>query len=147
MKRFFSLTLALGVLLPGVQLAAPAAQTNEEQTLIGVLRSDRSPTEKDAACARLKRIGTAESVPALAALLTDEQLSDSARYALESMPTPKAGQALADALGKTSGPTQVGIIMSLGFRHETRAVPGLAKLLTDQDTQAAAAAATALGQV
>ena len=137
MKRLLYLTVALGLLLPGFAFSAQTAGTNEEQQLIGVLQSNQSPREKDAACAKLKRIGTAESVPALAALLTDEQLSHSARYALESMPTPKAGQALADALGKTSGPTQVGIIMSLGFRHETRAVPGLAKLLTDQDTQAA----------
>jgi HEAT repeat protein len=147
MKRFFSLTLALGVLLPGLLLAAPAAQTNEEQTLIGVLRSDCSPTEKDAACARLKRIGTAQSVPALAALLTDEQLSHSARYALESMQTAKAGQALADALGKTSELTKVGIINSLGYRRETRAVTALAKLLTDHDAQVAEAAARALGQI
>ena len=115
--------------------------------LIGVLQSDQSPTEKDAACARLKRIGTAQSIPALAALLTDEQLSHSARYALESMPSAKAGQALIDALGKTSGLTKVGIINSLGFRHETRAVPALATLLTDHDAQVAAAAATALGQI
>ena len=103
--------------------------------------------EKDAACARLKRIGTDQSVPALAALLTDEQLSHSARYALESMPSAKAGQALTDALAKTSGLTKVGIINSLGFRRETRAVPALARLLTDQDAQVAAAAATALGQI
>src|ERR1035441_8022639 len=37
--------------------------------------------------------------------------------------------------------------MSLGFRHETPAVPALAKLLTDHDARVAAAAATALGQI
>jgi HEAT repeat protein len=147
MKHLFSLTLALGVLLPGLQFSALAAQTNEEQRLIGVLRSDRSLVEKDAACARLKRIGTVQSIPALAALLTDEQLSHSARYALESMPAAKAGQALADALGKTSGLAKAGIINSLGFRRETRAVPALAKLLADHDAHVAAAAATALGQI
>src|ERR1039457_2146988 len=120
MKRFFSLTLALGVLLPGLLLAAPAAQTTEEPTPTGSCRPDRPPAGKPAACARLKRSGTAQSVPALAALLTDEQLSHSARYALESMQTAKAGQALADALGKTSELTKVGIINSLGYRRETR---------------------------
>ncbi len=63
------------------------------------------------------------------------------------MPSAKAGRALTDALGKTSGLTKVGIINSLGFRRETRAVPALVKLLTDQDAQVAAAAATALGQI
>ena len=147
MKRLLYLTVALGLLLPGLQFSARAAQTNEEQRLIGVLQSDHSPAEKDAACARLKRIGTAQSVPALAALLTDEQLSHSARYALESMPSAKAGQALVDALGKTSEMTEVGLINSLGYRRETRAVPALAKLLTDHDAQVSAAAATALGQI
>jgi HEAT repeat protein len=147
MKRLLYLTVTLGLLLSGLQFSARAAQTNEEQRLIGVLRSDHSPAEKDAACAQLKRVGTARSVPALAALLTDEQLSHSARYALESMATAKAGQALAEALGKTSGMTQVGIINSLGYRRETRAVSALSKLLTDHDAHVVAAAATALGQI
>src|ERR1035437_1749248 len=133
MKRLLCLALALCVLVPQLQLSTQAAQTNEEQQLIGVLQSSQSPREKDAACARLKRIGTAQSVPALAALLTDEQLSHSARYALESMPSTKAGQDLTDALGNTSALTKVGIINSLGFRHETQAVPALATLLTDQE--------------
>src|ERR1035437_4229392 len=147
MKQLLLLTAALGIFLPGLQYSAPGATTNEEQQLIGVLQSNQSPREKDVACARLKRIGTAQSVPALAALLTDEQLSHSARYALESMSSAKAGQALADALEKTSATTQAGIIISLGYRRETRAVPALARLLTDHDAQVAAAAATALGQI
>ena len=120
---------------------------SEELQLIGVLQSNQSPRDKDAACARLKRIGTAQSIPALAALLTDEQLSHSARYALESMPYAKAGQALADALGKTSGLTEVGIINSLRFRREMKAEPALAALLTEHDAQVASAAARALGQI
>src|SRR5215470_14634695 len=66
-----------------------SAEQNEEQQLIRLLQSNASPREKDAACTRLKRIGTEHSIPALAALLTDDQLSHSARYALESMPYPK----------------------------------------------------------
>ena len=147
MRQFLLLTVALSLLLPAFPSATSAAATNDEQQLIGLLQSNQSPREKDAACARLKRIGTAQSVPALAALLMDEQLSHSARYALESMPSSKAGQALTDALAKTSGQTKVGLINSVGFRHETRAVPALAALLMDQDAHVAAAAATALGQI
>src|SRR6266581_2816129 len=84
-------------------LLASAAEQNDEQTFIQVLQSSASPKEKDAACARLKRIGTKQSIPALSALLIDEQLSHSARYALESMPFPKAGTALLQALENTSG--------------------------------------------
>src|SRR5712691_11179292 len=41
----------------------PGAQTNEEQQLIRIIQSNASPAEKDAACARLKRIGTSKSIP------------------------------------------------------------------------------------
>jgi HEAT repeat protein len=147
MKHLLVLPLACSVLLLGLSDSASAATPGEEQQLIGVLQSSSSPAEKDAACARLKKIGTDRSVPALAALLTDEQLSHSARYALESLPSKKAGQALTAALGKTSGQTKVGIINSLGMRGEKQAVPALGKLLSDKDDQVAAAAATALGQI
>ena len=132
---------------PPAKSSARDAAANEEKQLIGVLRSGASPREKDAACAQLKRIRTARAVPALSALLPDEQLSHSARYALESMPSAEAGRALTDALGKTSGQTRVGIVQSLGFRHEARAVPALTPLLADPDPALAAAAATALGQI
>ncbi len=147
MKSTILLTLVLAALLPALPNSALAAQTNEEQQLIAILQSASSPDDKDAACARLKRIGTDRSVPALAALLIDEQLSHSARYALESMPTSKAGQALTDALPKTSELIKVGIIHSLGDRREQRAVPALSRLLAEHDARVAAAAATALGQI
>jgi HEAT repeat protein len=147
MRPFLLICMAFAAVLPGLPNSARGAQTDEEQQLIAVLQSDSSLTKKDAACARLKRIGTDQSVPALAALLTNEQLSHSARYALESMTSAKAGEALTEALGKTSGLTKVGIVNSIGFRCEQGAVPALAKLLTDQDAQVAAAAATALGEI
>ncbi|MCX6914598.1 MAG: HEAT repeat domain-containing protein, partial [Verrucomicrobia bacterium] len=147
LAQFQRFSLALIVLLLALPGSARPALTSEEQQLIGVLQSNPSAAEKDAACAQLKRIGTDLSVPALAELLTDEQLSHSARYALESMPSRKAGQALTDALGTTSGLTKAGIINSLGLRGEKRAVPALAKALADPDDLVAAAAATALGQI
>ena len=147
MKPLLVLPLTLTILLVGLTDSARAVQTNEEQQLISVLQCASSPAEKDAACARLKHIGTDRSIPALVALLTDEQLSHSARYALESMASSKAGLALSEALGKTSGLTEVGIINSLAFRNEKRAVPALAKSLADKDTSVAAASAVALGQL
>ena len=113
-------------------LLARAADENEEARLIAVLQSAASTHEKDAACADLKRIGTKQSVPALAALLTDEQLSHFARYALESMQAPEAGAALLAALPKTSGSNEVGIINSLAVRKETAAIAPLGSLLVRQ---------------
>ncbi|MGZ7064750.1 MAG: HEAT repeat domain-containing protein [Candidatus Aminicenantales bacterium] len=124
-----------------------AGQAKSEQQLIDVLKSNASLQEKDAACADLKRVGTALAVPALAGLLTDPELSHSARYALESMPAPEAGFALIEALDKTNGPIKAGIIHSIGRRRDTRALAALACLLADPDGTVAGSAATALGRI
>jgi HEAT repeat protein len=71
MKPLF---LAL-LLLAGTAIA-------QESKLIAVLKSDASLNEKADACQELARIGTRESVPVLATLLADEQLSHRARLAL-----------------------------------------------------------------
>src|SRR6266571_8801459 len=152
------LTTALALLFIGPLSSLRGAETNEQQHLIRVLMSDASAQAKDAACARLKRIGTSSSVPALSALLLDENLSHSARYALESMPTPAAGRALVNALKQSAGLTRIGIINSLGVRREVEAVPELANVLAEAqraaragqgqrpDMAAASAATAALGQ-
>jgi HEAT repeat protein len=124
-----------------------AAQAEDEQSLLLILKSQATLQEKDAACVVLKRIGTARSVPILAELLTNDALSHSARSALESMPAPEAGIALIVALDKTSALTKAGIIHSLGRRREEAAVPKLAGLLADPDPNVAGAAAAALGRV
>jgi HEAT repeat protein len=146
MKAFYTLFAVCLVLLLNAPPALQAA-ANDEAQAIAVLQSGASPQEKDAACVRLKRIGTAAAVPALAALLADEQLGHSARYALESMPAPEAGQALLSALSRTTGLPRAGVIQSLGLRRERQAVSNLGKLLTDTDTESALAAAHALGLI
>lgn len=141
--------LGLGTLLLGLLLSFHSwgADTSREQQLISVVQSTASFAEKNAACWELKRVGTAQSVPALASLLAEERLSHSARYALESMAAPEAGLALIRAVEKTAGPTRVGIIQSLGVRGEAGAVEALSKLLTQTDAVTAAASAAALGQI
>ena len=137
-------TLICAIALCTFVLPARAA---EEDDLIAALQPDRSPNDKDKACQRLKNIGTAKCVPALAALLTDENLSHSARYALESMQASEAGAALCDVLGKTTGMTRIGIIDSVGQRREAKAVGALKALLGDADSPTASAAASALGRI
>jgi len=144
-----ALGLSLSLLLLVCNLLAPhAAQAApEEDALVAVLQSDKGPGEKAAACRSLKTVGTAKSVPALAALLTDKEVSHSARYALESMPCPEAGAALREALGKAAGLTKAGIIDSIGERRDKEAVPLLAPLAGDADPQVASSAAAALGKL
>ncbi len=127
LKNTFILLAAFAATLAGAQTAAQAAEATEEQA-IALLQSNASLQLKDAACARLKRIGTAASIPVLAGLLADENLSHSARYALESMSAPEAGQALVQALTKTAGLTRVGVISSVGNRREAGAIPELGKI-------------------
>jgi HEAT repeat protein len=148
MKRPFVLLVALTGFFAGSQTQLCAAEPDEELRLIQVLQSTTAgPGEKDAACARLKFIGTALCVPALATLLTDDQLSHSARYALEPMQLPEASRALLDALGKTKSELRVGIINSLGVREEKDAVTALVQLLRDPENETAEASARALGQI
>ena len=93
MKRWSLLIAASMACLTVWYPAARGAETGEEQKLIEVLKSTATPADKDAACARLKFIGTRQCVPTLAALLTDEQLSHSARYVLEARAFEEAGAA------------------------------------------------------
>ena len=95
----------------------------------------------------LKTIGTAAAVPALAALLADEKLSHMARYALERIPAPEAGQAMRDALPKVAPKLKIGMLASLGVRGEAASLPPLTALLADSDAAVAVAAAHALGDI
>lgn len=139
MKRFFAILACF--ILP------LAAFSNEEEDLIGVLKSNDTPRHKDAACARLKRIGTARCVPALSELLPDPVLSHAARYALESLPGPEAEAALLQALPLTSGSNQVGIVTSLGVRGDKAAGLALARLLNNSEIETEIAAASTLGKL
>ncbi len=96
---------------------------------------------------QLKRWATAESVSALAALLPDPQLSHSARFVLEAMSAPEAGDALRAALTKTDGMTQIGIMDSLAKRRDSLAIGDLKGLLVKSDPAVASAAAFALGRI
>ena len=136
------------ILLVGlIALTVCTAQAAQEDELIAVLKSQASVVDKCNACKQLRIYGTAESIPALAPLLTDERIGHAARYALEAMPYPQAGAALRNALAKASGKTKVGIIDSLGWRRDTDSVTLLAPLLKNADTTVATTAAKALGRI
>jgi HEAT repeat protein len=130
-----------------VGFAGLAAAQSTEGQLIAVLSSTASVGEKDNACRLLKTVGTAKSVPALAALLSDKELSHPARLALETMPGEEAGAALRAALAKATGLERVGILASLGERRDADAVGLIAAALADPDPQVLANAAWSLGKI
>ncbi len=123
------------------------ADDGEEARLMAVLQSAATPTEKEDACRRLKLIGSAKSVPALASLLPDEHLYQAACDALETMPAPESGAALRAALKTTSGKPKASVIHALGERREPGALPELASLLRDPDPLLAEYSASALGRI
>jgi len=124
-----------------------AARQELEARLAAVLRTEVSRDAKDYVCRKLMQIGSAASVPALAALLPEPDLSHMARFALERIPAPEAAQALRDALPQLSGALKIGVISSLGARRDTASVPTLAALLADADATIVRSAADALGDI
>jgi HEAT repeat protein len=125
-----------------------AAKRKELETrLAAMLDTEISRDAKQVVCRKLMLIGTAASVPALAKLLENAELSHMARYALERIPAAEASNALRDALPKLKGDLKVGVISSLGVRKDASSVAPLGELVADADVSVARAAATALGDI
>lgn len=137
-------------------LLACAAQTlgqtvppaSDEPKLIAALKDPSAPLkDRIDACRQLAIMGSRDSIAPLAALLTDERLSHMARYALQTNPDPAADDVLRDALGKVKGRLLVGVIHSVGYRRDAKAVAPLVGLLGNSDLLVAGAAARALGDI
>ena len=124
----------------------PAARAALEQRLAGYLVASYSSVARSFVCRELAIIGSAASVPGLAPLLLDDELSVFARQALERIPGPEAEKALRDAIGKSKGRTRVGIINSVAVRRDSRSVSLLVKAASEEP-EATAAAAKALGEI
>jgi len=120
-----------------------AARKALEKRLVDTLAGGISRSAQDYVCRKLRVVGTAQSIKALAALLPAEETSHIARYALERIPDEKAVGALRDALPKVGPKLKPGVIGSLGKRRDTRSVEAIAKLLGDPDLQVSRAAAQA----
>jgi HEAT repeat protein len=124
-----------------------AARKALEKSLVDILASGISRSAQDYVCRKLRVVGTARSVEALAALLPAEDTSHIARYALERIPDEKAVKAMRDALPKVSKKLKPGIIGSLGVRRDKKSIKVFSKLLGDSDIQVARAAAQSLGLI
>ena len=138
-------TLVLATLPLAAQQAPPAEGTEAE--LIAVLQSDAPLFNKAKACQQLAVIGTAEAVPTLAGLLSDNQLAHYARYALEPIPAPAVDEALRAALDNLDGVLLIGVINSIGHRGDGEAVGQLQAKLSHAQADVASSAAAALGRI
>jgi HEAT repeat protein len=142
---------SLSAFPPLVLAAAKApsgpAQPMTEAAALAVLQSGAEVHDKARACQELAVTATRAAVPALAALLADEHLSDYARSGLEAIPDPSAGAALRQALSGLEGRRLAGVINSLGVRREIAAVSDLQRLALDPKRGAGAEALSALGSI
>ena len=129
------------------------ALTNEnkrasvETELIQFFKSDVTFDAKQFASRQLRIAGTEKTANELKDYITDEKLSDLARYAIEEIQSSLVDDLLIDALGKTSSKTQIGIINSLGFRKTVKAAQPISNLIDDNNSDLSIAAASALGEI
>lgn len=124
-----------------------AARKELESKLAKVLATDVPRAAKDSVCRFLKTIGTAHSVPALAQLLHDAELSHMARHALQTIDAKEAATALVNAIDKAPKKIKIGLISSLGARGKDVPVGALANALGDKDPEISSAGALALGAI
>lgn len=119
----------------------------KESDLIAVLQSTAPKSEKAITCKKLAIYGSEKSVPSLAPLLADKELSSWARIALEAIPGPAADASLRKALNNLEGRLLIGVINSVSVRRDALAVDALVQKLGNTDKDVVSAAAVALGQI
>ena len=141
-----------GALVP-IDQAVKASLGNEparaalEQRLVSALQPGGSAAAIEFICSKLAVIGSKSSVPALASLLAKPEFATAARTALEAIPGDGPAKALREALPKVEGLQKLGVIHSLGARRDVESVRPLTALLPSEDSDVAAAAVAALGDM
>jgi len=131
-----------------IRKATVAQYRATEARLLNVLKDpDATPDCKNFVCRMLSIVGSAQCVPAVAALLTDEKTSHMARFALEPNADPAAALALRQALTNVKGKLLLGVISSIGARRDPQATDALNALVGDPDQAVARSAIYALGEI
>lgn len=139
--------------LTGIDQRIAEAQGNKKQlreiekAFLEVLKSDAKLPAKEYVCRQLAFMGTPHSVPVLAKMLYDEDLSDCARLALEGIPGSSVDKALRAALEKVDGDRRVGIVNTLGERCDQKAISALSKMRNGPDKALSAAVETSLRKI
>lgn len=115
-----------------VRHAEPAQHAELETKLLAVLaRAELTEAARALVCRMLGLIGSAASVPAVAALSQDDRTADDARRALDFIPSAAVDEAYRTALGKLSGAAKAGLIGSIATRGDRAAAAALAAIAAD----------------
>jgi HEAT repeat protein len=125
----------------------PELRKHIGQQLAKLLESDATIECKSFICRQLWFVDSADSMPVLARMLTDEETVDMACYALCQDPSPEAGKALRDAMGKVQGNVIIPIVNLLGERHAAQSVDAISTLVFSDEAAVAEAAVAALGKI
>jgi HEAT repeat protein len=142
------LTMAAAVCALAADPTGAEIMLLDQPHLLAILKNAKAPVfAKAKACQRLAVVADKRAIPALTPLLSDAKLGTYARYALQPIPDPAVDKALRTALGRLSGAAQLGVMNSIGYRRDAKAVKPLGKLLTGADAEAAQSAAAALGRI
>jgi HEAT repeat protein len=127
---------------------APARSADDAAMLLQVIQSPTaSAVDRANAFEKIGDLAGDDAVEPLAGYLGDKKWSHYARFALQKMPGRSATSALLKSLDTLQGDTKIGVIVTLGRRHDAVAVEPLAKLLGQPEISLAAAAAEALGAI
>ncbi len=122
-----------------------------EAQLVAALEQPGQPIEAQLWLLRqIEAIGSDAAIPALTALIAgaDDRVADSARMALQSIPTEKAAAALLDGLKQAPSPARkIGFVQSLGARGYEPALPDLIALHADANLELALAAVDATAKI
>ena len=125
----------------------PSIRLNLEKQFVKALESDSTPDCKDFICRQLAVMGTDVSIPQLEKMLPVAETSDMARYALETNPSPRACEALRNALADAEGTALIGIINTLGNRKNAENADALKSLADSSDEDVSSAVAAALEKI
>jgi HEAT repeat protein len=136
----------LAALVSAARLS-PALRKEAARSLAAVLTGDASFEAKQFACRQLVFVADDEQVPALAGLLSDAALSHYALLALARIHTPAAADALALALPRSSGRTEIEILDTLADLRDNRVIAAASDRLHAKDSALRDAAAFALAKI
>ena len=117
------------------------------KALVAALKAKSTPLGHTRIIRHLERIGRADAVPALAALLSNQDLREPARRALARNPASEATAALMAALPKADKPFRIGLIDALGLRRAKVALKLLAAQAAAADEQVRTHACEALARI
>lgn len=129
-------------------MATPAGRAACSARLAALMEiASTTLAAKQYICFQLRQVGTAAETRLLARMLTQNETSEMARCALESIPGEESLAVLRGALGTLQGDPLIGAINSVAARNDVSSVAKLKELAVGKDAKVASAAFWALGNI